>query len=259
MYPSIATLVAEHRATTEAALRHALLGSLGEERAASEAAELTTRLERAFRTGSLAAWVRDLSGHVAAWKDALVPGERIEEALVALARWPWLRAPGDELPAVPVEELLEREKSQREKFGALLTVSHAVVNTLDLNTILSTIAKQIREVIHTDECTVFLYDEREKVLLPAVCDAQSYVDEMLAVRLKLGEGITGTVALTGRGEIVNDAEADPRAITVPGTPPEQSALLCVPLKSREHVLGVITLSRIGERGFQEEDLDLATL
>jgi signal transduction histidine kinase/ActR/RegA family two-component response regulator len=182
-----------------------------------------------------------------------------EEALAALARWLRLRAPGEPLPEVPLEAFLEREKSQRESLGALLTVSRAVVNTLDLNTILTTIAKQIRQVIQTDECTVFLYDDREKLLTPAVCDARSYVEEMLAVRLKLGEGITGTVALTGRGEIVNDAEGDPRSLTVPGTPPEESALLCVPLMSREHVLGVITLSRLGTRGFQQEDLELATL
>jgi len=148
---------------------------------------------------------------------------------------------------------------QGEKLAALLTVTRAVSNTLDLNTILSTIAKQIREVIQTDECTVFLFDPGENVLVPAVCDAKSYAQEMMAVRLRLGEGITGTVAVTGRGEIVNDAEADPRAITVPGTPPEQSALLCVPLMSRDHTLGVVTLSRIGPRGFQQEDLELATL
>jgi signal transduction histidine kinase len=151
------------------------------------------------------------------------------------------------------------ENGQEEKFAALLTVSRAVSNTLDLNTILSTIAKQIRQVIQTDECTVFLFDSAENVLVPAVCDAQSYAEEMMAVRLKLGEGITGTVAVTGRGEIVNDAESDPRAITVPGTPPEQSALLCVPLMSRDHVLGVVTLSRLGPHGFQREDLELATL
>ena len=157
------------------------------------------------------------------------------------------------------EMLLEREKRLREQFGALLTVSRAVANTLDLSTVLTTIAKQIRQVIQTDECTVFVHDERAKVLVPAVCDAQSYVNEMLAVRLKLGEGITGMVALTGRGEIVNDAESDPRSLTVPGTPPEQSALLCVPMIHRDHVLGVITLSRLGTRGFGEDDLELATL
>lgn len=259
MYSSIARLVAEHRATTEGALLRALSDVLGEERAQAEAAELTAQLQVAFETGSLSAWVRGLAMRVARWEAVGVPANRIEEVLVALARWPWLRAPGEELPEVPLEALLQREVDQREKFGALLTVSRAVVNSLDLNTILSTIAKQIRQVIHTDECSVFLYDEQEKVLIPQVCDAQTYVDEMMAVRLKLGEGITGTVALTGRGEIVNDAEADPRSLTVPGTPPEQSSLLCAPLISRDHVLGVITLSRIGPHGFQQEDLELATL
>ncbi|MBI5169426.1 MAG: GAF domain-containing protein [Candidatus Eisenbacteria bacterium] len=156
-------------------------------------------------------------------------------------------------------DMLEREKRQKEKFAALLEVSHAVVNSLDLNTILGTIAKLVRQVIQTDECSVFLFDEAEQVLVPVVCDARSYMEEMMAVRLKLGEGITGMVAQTGRGEIVNDAEADPRAVTVPGTPPEQTALLCVPLLSRDKVVGVITLTRIGPRGFQTEDLELATL
>jgi signal transduction histidine kinase/CheY-like chemotaxis protein/PAS domain-containing protein len=156
-------------------------------------------------------------------------------------------------------ELLEREKLQKQKFAALLTVSHAVINTLDLNTLFTTIAQQVRQVILTDECTVFLFDEVRQELYPVVCDATAWVEELMAVRLKLGQGITGTVALTGRGEIVNDSESDPRAMAVPGTPPEQSALLCVPLLTRDRVVGVITLTRQGGRGFHEEDLELATL
>ena len=156
-------------------------------------------------------------------------------------------------------EMLEREKHQKEKFAALLTVSHAVVNSLDLNTILSTIAKQVRQVIQTDECTVFLFDEKEQVLYPVVCDAAAYVEELMAVRLKLGQGITGTVALSGRGEIVYDSENDPRAMRVPGTPTELASLLCVPMHARDQLMGVVTLTRMGDRGFQQEDLDLATL
>jgi signal transduction histidine kinase/ActR/RegA family two-component response regulator len=259
VYPSIARLLNEHRPTTEGALQRALTAGLGAERARREAEALTDALAAAFADGGLATFVPELSRRIGAWQAAGVTAPGVEEALVTLARWPWLRDPADPLPDVPIEDVLRREVAQREKFSALLTVSRAVVNTLDLNTILTTIAKQIRQVIQTDECTVFLHDDRENVLLPAVCDAVTYKDEMLAVRLKPGEGITGAVALSGRGEIVNDAEADPRAMTVPGTPPEQSALLCVPLVSRERVLGVVTLSRLGPRGFQEEDLELATL
>ncbi len=259
MHASIARLAAEHRASTETALVRALARELGEARARSESAELAERMAQAFASGGLATFVHDLARRLTLWEAAGLSAAAREDVLLVLARWPWMREGSTPPPDVPLEELLEREMGQREKFAALLTVSRAVVNTLDLNTILSMIAKQIRQVIQTDECTVFLYDDREKVLLPAVCDAKSYVEQMMAVRLQLGEGITGTVALTGRGEIVNDAEADPRALSVPGTPPEQSGLLCVPLMSREHVLGVITLSRIGPRGFQEEDLELATL
>ena len=259
MRPDFAGPTDAHRATIEAALRHALSPAFGPERAGAEAADVTARLAAAFHAGERAPWLRELGIRLEVWETAGMSAAMVEQALAALAGWPWPSASSAESPESPLHELLEREKRQREKFGALLTVSRAVVNTLDLNTILSTIAKQIRQVIQTDECTVFLYDDRDKVLVPAVCDAQSYVEEMLAMRLKLGEGITGTVALTGRGEIVNDAEADPRSLTVPGTPPEQSSLMCTPLMSREHVLGVITLARVGTRGFYQEDLELATL
>jgi signal transduction histidine kinase/CheY-like chemotaxis protein len=158
-------------------------------------------------------------------------------------------------------QLLQREVRQKEKFAALLAVSNAVVNSLDLNRILATIAAQVRQVIQTDECTVFLADAASGELYPAACDVEEYQDEMMAVRLRPGEGITGGVALSGRGEIVNDAESDPRAVQVPGTPPEASSLLCVPLFDRERVAGVITLVRVGEPRppFQEQDLELATL
>jgi len=41
-----------------------------------------------------------------------------------------------------LSELLRYEMSQKEKFAALLTVSHALVNSLDLKIVLTTIAQQ---------------------------------------------------------------------------------------------------------------------
>ena len=160
-----------------------------------------------------------------------------------------------------LQYLLGREKAQKESLAALLTVSQAIVSSLELDTILNTLAQQVRKVIQVDECTVFLVDPEAKLLRPAACDVQSYRDEIMALRLRLGEGITGIVAQTGEGEIVNAAESDPRAMTVPNTPDEESSLLVVPLFAREQVIGVITLVRIGadRRTFVPTDLDLATL
>jgi signal transduction histidine kinase/ActR/RegA family two-component response regulator len=164
---------------------------------------------------------------------------------------------GDALEALG--ERVNREKSQKEKYASLLTVSNAVVDSLELDRILDTIAREARKVIQADECTVFKLDEAQGVLVPAGCDVQEFRDEVMAIRLPLGQGITGDVALTGRGRIVNDALSDPQAVQVPGTPVEQSALLCVPLWMRERVAGAITLARVGNRVFQDEDLELATL
>ena len=160
-----------------------------------------------------------------------------------------------------LQDLLGLEKAQNESLAALLTVSQAMISSLELDTILNTLAQQVRRVIQVDECTVFLVDQDAGVLRPAACDVKSYRDEIMALRLRIGEGITGIVAETGRGEIVNGAESDPRAMTVPNTPDEESSLLVVPLFARERVIGVITLVRIGtdRRYFVAGDLDVATL
>src|SRR4029077_11374817 len=57
-----------------------------------------------------------------------------------------------------IQQLVERVSREKERLAALLTVSHAVVNSLDLDTVLATIAQQVRQVIEVDECTVFLLD-----------------------------------------------------------------------------------------------------
>ncbi len=158
-----------------------------------------------------------------------------------------------------IQGLVARVRREKDRLAALLTVSHAVLNSLELDVILATIAQQVRQVIEVDECTVFLIDAAGEVLTPAVCDAARFRDEMMAMRLRVGEGITGTVARTGRGEIVNSAEDDPRAAHVPGTPPEESSLMCVPMLARDKVVGVITLARLGTRSFEQEDLELVTL
>ena len=160
-----------------------------------------------------------------------------------------------------LHDLLDVEKAQKARLSALLTVSQAMVSSLELDKILNTIARQVREVVQADECTVFLLDDSRTVLAPAACDVQSYREEIMALRLRVGDGITGVVAQTGRGEVVNSAQTDPRAVDVPNTPDEESALLCVPLFAREEVIGVITLVRIGpeRRFFVGEELELATL
>jgi len=125
--------------------------------------------------------------------------------------------------------------------------------------IIQNIARKVKDLIGADECTIFLLDRAAGVLEPIV-RLTAYPEEVMKMQLKVGEGFTGHVAQTGIGEYVNDALSDARSVTVPGTPSEEKeSLLCVPLLSREEVIGVMTLGRLGGGVFTDRDLNLLTL
>jgi PAS domain S-box-containing protein len=156
-------------------------------------------------------------------------------------------------------QLFAQNASRMEELVTLLETSKTLSSSLDTEEIIYNIAQKVKDLIGADECTVFLLDREAGVLEPIV-SLTAYPEEVMKIRLKLGEGITGHVALTGVGEYVNDALADQRSMVVPGTPSEErESLLCVPLLSREETIGVMTLGRLGGDVFTDRDLQLLTL
>ncbi|HKH44998.1 MAG TPA: HD domain-containing phosphohydrolase, partial [Thermoanaerobaculia bacterium] len=65
--------------------------------------------------------------------------------------------------------------------------------------------------------------------------------DIRALRLPLGEGIVGSVALAGEAEAVNDVAADPRWHGDPTAAFRTRAILAVPLLARGSVIGVLQL------------------
>src|SRR5207249_6819795 len=83
------------------------------------------------------------------------------------------------------------------------------------------------------------------------------VSELKNVRVPLGEGIAGLVALTGEPIAVSDAQSDPRhadeIARLTGYQPR--SLLCVPLEFEDRVIGVIELlDKHGAADFDAEDM-----
>src|SRR3954462_5263779 len=74
--------------------------------------------------------------------------------------------------------------------------------------------------------------------------------EML--RLRIGEGLTGWVALHNRSMRVGDAASDPRGRQV-GEPRGPESMLLVPMTYESRVLGVIVLSKAGYDQFADDD------
>lgn len=160
--------------------------------------------------------------------------------------------------AIQRAKLFEEARQRARELEALYETSQAISSSLELRQVLETIARQARNLLKADASRIYLLRAEEGELEPLVA-LEEGAELVLSLPLKVGEGITGHVARTGVGEVVNRAHLDPRGKHIPGTPLEPDNLLCVPLKVGEEVIGVMTLTRFGvERDFSEADLRAAT-
>jgi HD-GYP domain-containing protein (c-di-GMP phosphodiesterase class II) len=74
--------------------------------------------------------------------------------------------------------------------------------------------------------------------------------------VKVGEGLTGHVAATGKTWYAPDANNDPYAVTIQGTPELDESLVGVPMLYGDQLIGVIVLSKLGIDQFDQEDIRL---
>ena len=77
--------------------------------------------------------------------------------------------------------------------------------------------------------------------------------DLSLLRTRLGHGFTGWVAQHGEPLLVPDTNADPRGATIPGTDDVDESMLVVPMAYDGVVIGVITLSKLGLRQFDDDD------
>ena len=145
-----------------------------------------------------------------------------------------------------------------DRFAALAEINRHISESLDRHTVLERIATYAKELLLADDGEVYMLD-RETQTLTAIVAVGEYAEQVKAQALRLGEGVVGSVAQSGRAEMLNAAEIDPRHFNVPGTPEEHEALLCAPLISQGETLGVMVVARIGDRPpFEAIDFEFFT-
>ena len=134
-------------------------------------------------------------------------------------------------------------------------VAKALTSSLDLDSILQTIMDKMAEYFRPDTWSLLMVDEEKEDLYFAI--AVGTASEALKdVRLKVGEGIAGWVAKHGERLIVPDVMADPRfAKRIDEmTTWETRSIICIPLRSKHRVLGVIQLVNVNMDGFGEPEM-----
>jgi diguanylate cyclase (GGDEF)-like protein len=124
-------------------------------------------------------------------------------------------------------------------------VAKALTSSLDLDSILQTIMEKMAEYFRPDTWSLLMVDEEHDELYFAIAVGQA-AEALKNVRLKMGEGIAGWAAKNGEQLIVPDVESDPRFARRidESTKWETRSVICMPLRSRLRVLGVIQLVNV---------------
>ena len=133
-------------------------------------------------------------------------------------------------------------------------VAKALTSSLDLDSILQTILEKMAEYFQPDTWSLLMVDEQKMELYFAIAVGQAS-EALKSVRLKVGEGIAGHVAKFGEKLVVPDVTADKRFAKRVDTLTQlqTQSIICMPLKSRLRVLGVIQLVNVDLAHFSREE------
>src|SRR6185437_14704258 len=144
-----------------------------------------------------------------------------------------------------------------ESYRRLADVFHEVLAEQSLDALLVRIADTVGDLIPLDTLTIYEADETKRVLKPVLV-RDVYADEIMSTTISFAEGITGWAARNREAVLSNQAHLDPRVRTVPGTPLEPEALICVPLIARGQIKGALNIYREGEAvAFTETEFEIA--
>ena len=147
---------------------------------------------------------------------------------------------------------LEREQ---EKVRALEDIGAALGSTLDLNELLALVLGRITHVMDADRSTLYLLDEETGELWSKLAQGERVQE----IRLRVGEGLAGWVAKTGKLLNIKDAYQDPRFDSDwdKRTGYRTRSILCVPMKNHHgRTIGVVQVlnKRHGAFGPDDESL-----
>jgi signal transduction histidine kinase len=149
------------------------------------------------------------------------------------------------------------EKEERPSEVLILSrISAALSGLWDLDAILGVGLDSALDIMNGNIGEISLIDEQTRVLTRHVYRGLSkeFVD---SIHLSLGEGITGSVAQTGKAVLLEDISSDPRVahrelVVAEGL----KAFICVPLRARDIVLGVLNVASRRPRKFTTNDMHL---
>jgi putative nucleotidyltransferase with HDIG domain len=138
------------------------------------------------------------------------------------------------------------------KLELLNEAGRAMNSVLDTEDLLDKILVLVEEVFHLKNCAILIINPDHQTL--SIRKARGYLPEVLSnFVIKLGVGVTGWVAETGKAELIDDVSKDSRYI--PGIRNAASEM-AAPLQLNSKIIGVLDAESEEPNAFDSEDLAL---
>jgi len=143
------------------------------------------------------------------------------------------------------------------QLNTLMELTSLVISTLDTREVRIRAIEAATRLVNAEAGSLILKDKENSELFfeVALGDKGEKVKE---IRLKKGEGIAGWVVEKGKPVIVHDVQSDPRFFRGADDRSEffTRNMICVPVKTKEEILGALQTINKKAGSFDNEDLEI---
>ena len=145
-------------------------------------------------------------------------------------------------------------EEQNNNLANLYVASYQLHSTLDFREVIQIVQEIVINLVGAEAFAILLLDEKTNELKTIASEGEDVMPGVDTISIRLGDGILGQVAKTGESYYINqDIEGGRVAIDKP--------LAAVPLKIKEHVIGLIVIYRLLQQkdSFSAVDYELFSL
>ena len=145
-------------------------------------------------------------------------------------------------------------EEQNNNLANLYVASYQLHSTLDFKEVIQIVQEIVINLIGAEAFAILLLDEKTNDLRAIACEGEDVVPGIEILSARLGDGILGGVAKTGESYYINQ-DVEGGRVTL------EKPLAAVPLKIKEHVIGLIAIYKLLQQkdSFSAVDYELFSL
>jgi len=151
--------------------------------------------------------------------------------------------------------MIDKQNKKLHQLNTLIEMTTLINSTLNTATVRKKAIEAVTRLLDTEAGSLLLIDQKTGDLFFEVALGEKG-EEIKSVRLKKGVGIAGWVVEHDEPVMTNDAASDPRFFVDVDAKSgfTTRSMICVPVKSRDRMLGALQAINIISGSFEEDDM-----